>query len=172
MADLGERFVGRVGELGSVSRLLAQLEHGGCAVLELVGESGIGKSRLLAELAALGDARGHLVLTGAASEGERDVPFAIFVDVLDDYLHGLEPARLERLAADVRTELAGVFPSLASLGNGGVATLQHERFRAHHAVRDLLELLAVTRPVVLVLDDVHWADSASVELIGALLQTY
>ena len=170
MADLGERFVGRVGELGSVSRLLAQLEHGGCAVLELVGEPGIGKSRLLAELAALGDARGHLVLTGAASEGERDVPFAIFVDVLDDYLHGLEPARLERLAADVRTELAGVFPSLASLGNGGVATLQHERFRAHHAVRDLLELLAVTRPVVLVLDDVHWADSASVELIGALLR--
>ena len=48
--------------------------------------------------------------------------------------------------------------------------LQHERYRSHRAVRALLELLATTRPLVLVLDDFHWADSASVELLGALLR--
>jgi hypothetical protein len=46
---------------------------------------------------------------------------------------------------------------------------QHERYRSHRAVRVLLEQLAGTRPLVLVLDDFHWADSASVELLGALL---
>jgi predicted ATPase len=48
--------------------------------------------------------------------------------------------------------------------------LQHERYRSHRAVRALLEHLAQTRPLVLVLDDFHWADSASVELLGALLR--
>ena len=48
--------------------------------------------------------------------------------------------------------------------------LQHERYRSHRAVRALLEHLAKTRPLVLVLDDLHWADSASVELLGALLR--
>ena len=47
--------------------------------------------------------------------------------------------------------------------------MQHERYRSHRAVRELLELLAVTRPLVLVLDDVHWADPASVELLAALV---
>ena len=49
-------------------------------------------------------------------------------------------------------------------------TLQHERYRSHRAVRALLEQLAETRPLVLVLDDFHWADPASVELFGALLR--
>ena len=48
--------------------------------------------------------------------------------------------------------------------------LQHERYRSHRAVRALLEQLASTQPLVLVLDDLHWADSASVELLGALLR--
>ena len=57
-----------------------------------------------------------------------------------------------------------------ALGEERVATLQHERYRAHRAVRELLEVLAATRPLVLVLDDLHWADSASVELVGTLLR--
>ena len=48
--------------------------------------------------------------------------------------------------------------------------LQHERYRSHRAVRELLEQLASTQPLVLLLDDLHWADSASVELVGALLR--
>ncbi len=50
------------------------------------------------------------------------------------------------------------------------AALQHERYRSHRAVRELLELLASAQPLVLVLDDLHWADAASLELLGALLQ--
>ena len=63
---LATYLVGRVSELDSVDRLLAQVGGGGSATLELVGEPGIGKTRLLAELAARADAREYLVLSGPA----------------------------------------------------------------------------------------------------------
>jgi ATP/maltotriose-dependent transcriptional regulator MalT len=135
-----------------------------------VGEPGIGKTRLLEELAARAELRGHLVLAGSASELERDLPFSVFVDALDEYVEGVDPKRLDSLADDVRAELAHVLPSLSAVAGDRQPTLQHERYRTHRAVRALLEQLADMSPLVLVLDDFHWADSASVELLGALLR--
>jgi DNA-binding CsgD family transcriptional regulator len=166
---LATHLVGRASELDSLDRLLAQVARGESAALELVGEPGIGKTRLLSELAARADARGHLVLSGRAGELELDLPFWVFVDALDEYVHGLDPQRLGELDEDVRAELATVFTSLAGLATGHKTALQHERYRSHRAVCTLLETLAQTEVVVLVLDDVHWADPASVELLGALL---
>src|SRR4051794_566249 len=155
----------------SLDEVLAELEVGRtAAALHVVGEPGIGKTRLLAELAARADARGHLVLSGSASELERDLPFSVFVDALDEYVRGVERNRLSGLDDDVRSELAHVFPSLTGLATDGAVALQHERYRSHRAVRALLERLAATQPLVLVLDDLHWADAASVELVGALLR--
>ncbi len=136
-----------------------------------VGEPGIGKTRLLAELAVRADARGCTVLTGSASELDRDLPFWVFVDALDEYVAGLDPQLVASLRDDVRVELAQVLPSLADHAADGGPVLQDERYRAHRAVRELLERLAVRRPLVLTLDDVHWADPASVELVAALLRS-
>ncbi|MFN8185604.1 MAG: AAA family ATPase [Gaiellales bacterium] len=169
MTLLAGHLVGRTEEIGSLDRVLAELDHRAAAI-ELVGEPGIGKTRLLAELAARADARGWLVLSGSASELERDLPFSVFVDALDEYLRGLDPARLAGLGEDVRTELATVFPSLSGLATTRQVAVQHERYRTHRAVCTLLEHLAGTTPLALVLDDLHWADSASVELLGALLR--
>ena len=166
---LATHLVGRASELDAVERLLTQVGEGRSAALELVGEPGIGKTRLLAELAARADERAYLVLSGRAGELELDLPFWVFVDALDEFVHGLDPHRLDSLDADVRAELATVFPSLAGLATGRATAIQHERYRSHHAVCTLLETLARTQPVVLVLDDFHWADPASVELLGALL---
>jgi len=162
-------LVGRASELGAVDSLLAEVGEGRSAALELVGEPGIGKTRLLSELASRADARRYLVLSGRAGELELDLPFWVFVDALDEFVHGLDPHRLESLDSDVQAELATVFPSLAGLATGRRTASQHERYRSHRAVCVLLETLAQTQPVVLVLDDVHWADPASVELLGALL---
>jgi DNA-binding CsgD family transcriptional regulator/tetratricopeptide (TPR) repeat protein len=170
VALLTHQLVGRAEELGSFEQLLAEVDRGDAAAVELVGEPGIGKSRLLTEFAGRADTQGRLVLGGAGSELERDLPFAVFVDALDDYLRGLGPSRLQHLDEDVVTELAQVFPSMSDLATTHVVALQHERYRAHRAVRALFELLAKTRPLVLVLDDFHWADSASIELLGALLR--
>ena len=170
MAQVAELLVGRTAELEVFDQALAELGQGGAGAIELVGEPGIGKTRLLAELAGRADARGYLALSGSASELEQDLPFWIFVDALDEYIRGLEPDRLEELEENVRTELSTVFPTLAAFGSGRKAALQHDRYRSHRAVRELLELLARTRPLVVALDDFHWADPASVELLGALLQ--
>ena len=170
MAVLAEQLVGRADELGELDRALSELDHGRPAALELAGEPGIGKSRLLAELVVRANARGHLVLSGTASELERDLPFWIFVDAIDEYLQSLEPRRRDALGDELSSALALVFPSQARFGAPGAGDLQHERYRSHRASRELLERLTATSPLLLVLDDIHWADSASVELLGSLLR--
>ena len=170
MALLTDQFVGRAEELAAFDQALGEVDQGIPSAIVLIGEPGIGKTRFLAEFAHSADQNGRLILAGSASELERDLPFSVFVDALDEYLRGLSPDRLAGLEKDVRTELSHVFPSLSALGTASGVALQHERYRSHRAVRALLEELAKTRSLVLVLDDVHWADSASVELLGALLR--
>ena len=130
----------------------------------------MGKTRLLAEFGGRVEADGGLVLGGRGAEQERDLPFWVFVDALDDYVGGLDPRRMRGLDDEVRAELGQVFPSLSTFVAEGRSTLQVERYRMHRAVRSLLEQLAATQPLVLVLDDFHWADYASAELVGALLR--
>jgi DNA-binding NarL/FixJ family response regulator len=164
-----EPLVGRAAELEQLDQALLELDDGRPAAVEILGEPGIGKSRLLGELARRAEQRGHVALAGRASELEQDLPFWVFVDALDEYLQALEPGRLELLDDDVRAELALLFPSVPTPRTERGVALRDERYRAHRAVRELLEVLAAKKPVVLMLDDLHWADSGSIELIGALL---
>jgi predicted ATPase len=127
MAVASAQLVGRTAEIGRFEDLLAELSRGGAAAVEVAGEPGIGKTRLLAELADRAESRGQLVLTGSAAELESDMPFWVFVDALDDYVHGLEPRRLDGLDDAERAELGHVLPALAS----GSTTRAVERFRVH-----------------------------------------
>lgn len=161
-------FVGRGSELDLLEDALEAVGRGESRAVEIVGPAGIGKTRLLAELSRRADARGDVVLAGAGAELEQDLPFWVFVDALDEYVESIEPRRLERLDDVVRSELGQVLPSLAA-SPAAVAQAVHERYRTHRAVRELLEQLAATKPLVLVLDDVHWADPASLDLLVALL---
>ena len=140
------------------------------SALQVAGEPGIGKSRLLHELSALSRARGHLVLSGRAAEFEAEDPFGVFGDALDDWLGSRERGDLAKLAAGLAAELAIVFPAFGALVSERAPQLQQEeRYRAYRAVRVLLSALARDTPVVLVLDDVQWADPGSAELISHLL---
>jgi ATP/maltotriose-dependent transcriptional regulator MalT len=161
------QLVGRTSELAALDEALTELEHGRPSAIELVGPAGIGKTRLLRELGARADARGHLALSGSASELERDLPFGVFVDALDEYVEGIDQRRLERMDDAVRAELSQIFPALAA---PSAAPALGERYRIHRAVRELLEQLAATQPLVLILDDFHWAESASVDLAVAFLR--
>ena len=85
------KLVGRSAQVAAFDRSLAALARAQPVAVELAGEPGIGKTRLLAELAARAEERGHLVLRGSASELEGELPFGVFVDALDEYLQGLPP---------------------------------------------------------------------------------
>src|SRR3954471_6506261 len=122
---IAEHLVGRADELGSFENALAELDRGLPTALVLTGEPGIGKTRLLSELAVRADALGQLVLVGCGSELERDLPFWVFVDALDEYVQGLDPRRLASLDDEVRTELAHIFPSLPTVAAKTDAALQH-----------------------------------------------
>ena len=170
MRAVADHLVGRAEELGQLDRVLVGLEKGRAASVEVRGEPGIGKTRLLAEFGARADRRGWTVLSGSASELERDLPFSVFVDAVDEFLGGLDPDVLTNLGEDVHNELSHIFPSLSAVETTHQVAPQPERYRAHRAVRALLETLADLRPLVLLLDDLHWADAASGELLGALLR--
>jgi DNA-binding NarL/FixJ family response regulator len=162
-------LVGRGAELDTFDTMLKALASGRSAVVLLAGEPGIGKSRLLAELGTRADAAGMLVLAGSASEFEQDLPFWPFVDALDEYLRAAGPERLDKLGEEAGADLAEVLPSWPAAA-GTAPGRGDPRYRTHRAVRRVLEVLAATGPLVLLLDDLHWADSGSVELICALLR--
>ena len=150
--------------------MLDAASGGSAPVVEVVGEPGIGKTRLLGELCTRAEERGHLVLSGRAAEFERDLPFGVFVDALDDYLGSLQPRTFEPIGQDHLGELASIFPALSEVAVRASGGLPTERYRAHRAVRILLEGLGTRQPIVVALDDLHWADAAAVELISHLLR--
>src|SRR4051794_5716978 len=166
---LAPSFVGRRVELALLHAALDELDGRRAQAIEIVGAAGIGKTRLLAELAARADGRGHIVLSGAGADLEGDLPFWVFVDALDEYVAGVEPRRLANLDEDVRVELAQVFPSLSDLRRGGSPGALHERYRINRAVRELLERLAATKPLVLTRADCPWAAPGCVDLAARLL---
>ncbi len=156
-------IVGRDAELALLDAALEALDGGtpGCICIE--GEPGIGKTRLLRELRDRAEARGRLVLTGSAAEFERSVPFSVWADTLDAYVAARE---LELPDAD---DLAEILPSLRRAG-ASPSHVADDRYRAHRAMRGLLDVLARERPLVLALDDLHWSDPASIDLVAALLR--
>ncbi len=170
MVPSGETLVGREQELGRIDAALEALETGGPGCLAIEGEPGIGKSRLLAELRERAEARGHVVLHGQAAEFERDRPFGVFIETLDPYMEAQLDDGLAAAPPHLREELAAVFPSMREQGGTLAAAVGDERYRSHRAIRSLLELLAERKPLVIALDDLHWADGATIELLGALLR--
>jgi DNA-binding NarL/FixJ family response regulator len=171
MTDQARPLVGREHELELIEELLEGTCAGEARFLFVAGEPGIGKTRLLDELLARAGERGCLALHGSAAEFERELPFGLIVDAVDEYLQSLDPQSFQRLASEDLAELAGVFPALRSLDPGSdQPSTAAERFRAHRAVCGLLEQLAARQPLVLALDDLHWADGASLELASHLLR--
>ncbi len=163
-------LVGRESALGAVRRAVEATAAGEPRVLTVLGEAGIGKSVLLEALAERAESAGLLVLEGRAAEHERELPFGLVSDLLDDHVSTLHPRRLESLGAEREAELAAVLPCVAQHVEPAEAAGPAERFRYHRSLRSLVELLARERPLALLLDDVHWADEASLELVLHLIR--
>ena len=170
MAVGTQELVGRERALAAVDDGVKAVAAGEARVLVVLGEAGIGKSALLDVLAARAEAAGLLVLGGRAAEHESDLPFGLVADALDDHVSTLHPRRLESLGGEREAELAAVLPSVAQHVEPAPAASPAERFRYHRSLRALIELLARERPLALLLDDVHWADEASLELALHLIR--
>ena len=164
------QLVGRGGELAALVAALDSLGPARASWVQVTGEPGIGKTRLIGELCETAESRGALVLGGGAAELERDVPFGVVIDAFDDYLGSRSEARLVELCGRQLGQLHRIFPALSHLGPPDASRAEDERYPAYRALRLLVERLAVPGPLVVVLDDLQWADIASIELVSFLLR--
>lgn len=166
----GTALLGRETEQERLLHLLDDAASTSRSVI-VTGEAGIGKTHLLDAFVREAHRREYLVFRGAGAEFEVDLPFGIVTDAFDGYLRTLDAAAIERLAADRQGALAVAFPALHAIGGDvDYPVSAAERFRVHRAIGDLIERLAARRPVLLVLDDLHWADPASLELASFLVR--
>jgi predicted ATPase len=135
-----------------------------------VGEAGIGKTRLARELTAEARERGATVLWGRYFEGDWSPLYGPGVEALGDYAQTLDTERLRlelgsnegaiaTLVPRIRLILAKPSPLAAPLGP------EDERYRLYDAVGQFVLAIARDRPAILVLDDLHWADRDSLELL-------
>lgn len=175
---MGRGLLGRGDELAELVGALHLLAERGPSWAQVTGEPGIGKTRLVAELCDVARTEGALVLVGRGAELERDVPFGLVVDALDDHLGSLEQVELAAVCGHRIGAIRRLLPALAEARDRGrprpgtisAAAQLDERYATYRAIRGVLERLARPGPLLFVLDDLHWADVASAELVAFLLR--
>ncbi len=163
-------LVGRALELAVIDEAIDAVSTGAPRGVAIAGEPGIGKTALIGEACGRAEIAGMAVVSGRATEFEREAPFAVCVDALDDALGAQDAEWYDRLTPERLGLLATGFPSLSEFKGLAPAGLQVERYRFHDAIRVALELLADEQPLVLALDDLHWADRGSLELLAHVLR--
>jgi len=166
-------LVGRRDALQALDRALEATAAGSFRFVALIGEPGAGKTRLLGELLNAAADRKLSAVAGRAAEFEQDMPFGVIIDALDDHLEEHRPD----LGPAATRLLSGVFPALAAGGEIPADDAEDPadltglaRYRLYRTMRRMLEELAGPAGLVLVLDDVHWADAASIELLEHLVR--
>ena len=161
------RFVGRAGELAELQAALRDAADARPSLALVGGESGVGKSRLADELKRHARESGARVLSGDSVElGDDELPYAPLLSALRPLVREGDPA-LEALPPQLRSALDAILPGLGSAGGAGEAA-QSSVFEALLA---LLVSLGEDAPVVLVVEDLHWADSSTRSFIGFLSRT-
>ncbi len=168
------RFVGRRAELGRLEAAYAYAGGGEPVTLCVGGEAGVGKTRLVTRFAAQVRGSGGQVLLGGCIElGEGSLPYAPVVEALRGLGRGLGPAALDELVGPGRPLLARLLPEFGqgeestSAGLTVGSSAQAQLFEAFLA---LLERLADRSPTVLVVEDLHWADRSSLDLLTFLVR--
>lgn len=175
-------LVGRAGELSELSRIWEAVSHGPDGpdvrnrrqtprVLCLAGEAGIGKTRLAAELARRAHDAGGVVLAGRAPR-EALVPYQPFLEALRQYFSAAPVADLRAAVSEFGGELARLVPEIRrrvpELVPSAADEPETERYRLFESVVGLLGAISARTPILLVLDDLHWADRPTLLLVRHL----
>ena len=170
-------FVGRASELARLRLALDQASAGRPGTRLITGEAGIGKSRLVEEFLAAARATDALVLEGDCLPlGEAGLAYAPFVAALRPLVRSLDPDRLDRLVGPGRAELAHLLPDLGpppardKRPPDASLSATTARARLFEIMFGVLHRLAEERPLVLVLEDLHWADASTRDLLRFLVR--
>ncbi|HEY8981013.1 MAG TPA: AAA family ATPase [Streptomyces sp.] len=169
MRSVSPVFVGRADELGTMNDALARAAAGEPQALVVGGEAGVGKTRLVEEFGVAAERQGAVVALGGCIEiGADGLPFAPFSTALRALRRAL-PDELAAAAAGQEDELARLLPELGETAPG-----RHDEegmARLFELTARLLERVAAERTVVVVIEDLHWADTSTRHLLSYLFRT-
>jgi ATP/maltotriose-dependent transcriptional regulator MalT len=166
------RFVGRTQQLAQLRQLLASAAAGQPQVALVGGEAGVGKTRLVEQLTATRGQGARVLHGGCVPLGEEGVPFAPVVEALRDLADQLDPAELEAVAGPARQELSRLLPDLARVGEAAagpaVVGAGQGQGRLFELLLGVVERLAANAPLLWVMEDLHWADRSTRNLVAYL----
>jgi class 3 adenylate cyclase len=181
-------MVGREQELGRITKCLFELLDGRGGIISLSGEAGLGKSRLLAEVTTRVASMDVTMLEGRSLSIGQSLSFHPFIDLLRHWATISEDDPEVQAASKLEEAIAALFPDQVSEIFPFIASLMGFRLSGAHAdrltgidgdalqrlifktVRVLFEAIATRRPLLLVFEDLHWADLSSVTLLESLLR--
>src|SRR3984885_10407838 len=167
-------FVGRAGELAELQRAFDEAASGRPGLVLVGGDSGVGKTRLVSEFEQRLELRGEEARVGGADspgviflrgqsleQSDGDLPYAPLLSALRPVVRGRHEA-LQELSAGDRSQLATILPGLEEDGRERDQRPDPSgQLRLFEAILELLEILAECEPLVLALEDVHWADRST-----------
>lgn len=157
-------LIGREAELSTLEDALLSSMRGDGGVVVVGGEAGMGKTRLVGALAASAKRLGCVVLSGACSEAELSLPYLPFLEAIGNYLATADVGALQSRLGSAAEELAQLFPQMGRpAAQGGDAS--QAKLRLFESILMLLRDAAGARVLLLILEDLQWADPATRELL-------
>jgi DNA-binding CsgD family transcriptional regulator/tetratricopeptide (TPR) repeat protein len=166
-------LIGRFDEFTRLRSALRLAAEGRASATLLAGEAGVGKTRLVAEIAALGRAEGAVVLLGGCIDlGEGSMPYAPIAEALRGLVRSVDAEELDAVFGQARSELARLVPDLGPVAEPSPSGLSFGsgQGRLFELLLGVLERLAARRPVVFIVEDLHWSDRSTRDLLGFLVR--
>ena len=166
------QFVGRQAEMEQLTSALENALSGQGSLVMLVGEPGIGKTRLAEEFGVYASLRGAQVLTGRCYEGEVSLPYRPFIEAFRQYARSRPDAELRSELSDGAPEVAKLVSEVRQrfpdIPEAPPLEADAERLRLFESVSGFICNAAQGKPIVLFLDDIHWADKPSLLMLRYL----
>jgi class 3 adenylate cyclase/tetratricopeptide (TPR) repeat protein len=165
-------YVGRAAERERCQALAERAQGGRGGLVLISGEAGVGKTRLGQEVAEVAERRGMVVLFGHCIDMEAPPPYQPLVEQLEQAARALTPEALREILGENAPELAKLMPELrqryGDIPEPPALPPEQERRYLLHGVAEFLERAARTQPLVLVYEDLHWADESTLLLLRDL----
>jgi predicted ATPase len=170
------RFIGRAEEMAALRAAIDAALGGQASLVMVAGEPGIGKTRLAEEAGAYTRLCGAQVLVGRCYEGESASPYSCFVEAIREYVSTRPDDALKAEMGDGASDLAKLVPEIRKrfphLTLAPAADPKEERMRLFDSVASFLINASKANPIMLQLDDLHWADKPSLLLLQHLARRF
>ena len=162
-------LVDRVSEMGRLRSALDKAAQGEGSLVFVAGEAGVGKTRIAEELSRLAKTSQFMTLYGRCSRREGKIPYSPWIEQIRDLVRGSPPQFLMKVVGGQGAEVAKLVPEITALVGPVMAfnsaSPDQDRLRFIDAISQLVTNVSKDAPLLLVMDDMNWADAGSLDLM-------